>query len=445
MDGSRALHRGAHDADAHRDPELAVGMPFGLGRHRVSVLLVRLLVPPACTPAPTVSLRVSGYRILIDYEAPNYFCQNTGDWPPFYTCTNDIELSSDRITLSQSGYPIRRAWIYYEKGTWDTGIDLPSCAAQTYTAAIKYVCGSGATAVTSIDQLIQANAPACQPPPKDRRSCPAGGGGGAPGIGVGQPINVGSGDVSLTIPLFTIAQSPLSLAFNLAYHSLDPKYPALVSAPVGAGWTHPYAQTLRPVPPDTSVLYHVTAEGYESEYTSSGSGTWTASSPGELRGTVTQSGGQYRLTDLDGTVTAFDVTTGAWLSTTDRWGNSISGTYSGGNLTTLTDSEGRQVTLSYTAGQLTQITLPDSGLWRLGYTGSQLTSIFDPLHTGALAWKTFAYQGTSRLLTGVSDEAGVLLESHGYDGQERGTSSASAAGRNNVTVEYDVPPPASAA
>lgn len=94
---------------------------------------------PACTPAPTVSLRVSGYRILIDYEAPNYFCQNTGDWPPFYTCTNDIEMSSDRITLSQSGYPIRRAWIYYEKGTWDTGIDLPSCAAQTYTAAIKYV------------------------------------------------------------------------------------------------------------------------------------------------------------------------------------------------------------------------------------------------------------------------------------------------------------------
>jgi len=123
---------------------------------------------------------------------------------------------------------------------------------------------------------------------------------------VGEPVNVGSGNVAVTVPLFTLAQSPHSLSFGLTYHSGTPLFPGLVPAPLGLGWNHSFAQTLRPTDPSGRVLYHITAEGFESQYTQSGAGVWTASSPGELRGQVTLAAGQYALTDLDGTVTRFN-------------------------------------------------------------------------------------------------------------------------------------------
>jgi len=281
--------------------------------------------------------------------------------------------------------------------------------------------------------------------PTDRRQCPVGRNGGA-APSAGMPINAGSGDVMVTVPLFTLAQSPLPLSFGLTYHSEQARYPALVSSPVGLGWTHPYAQTLRPVDAAASSLYHLTAEGYESEYARQPDGSWTAASPGELRGRVVAAGGQYQLTDLDGTMTAFDVATGTWLSTTDRWGNALVGGYDAtGNLVSVTDAEGRQVQLAYGGAQLVEITLPGGETWRLGYQGAVLSQVFDPLHAGSQPWRTFGYTpdrlGVVRLLTEERDEAGFLLEGHSYDGRDRGVSSVSEGGRNLVTFEYATPAP----
>lgn len=77
---------------------------------------------------------------------------------------------------------------------------------------------------TSGPQLLTSSEPCGTP---DRGSCPAGGGGRAAGTGVGLPINVGSGDVTTTIPLFAIQQSPLSLAFELTYHSSALSYTSI--------------------------------------------------------------------------------------------------------------------------------------------------------------------------------------------------------------------------
>jgi RHS repeat-associated protein len=278
--------------------------------------------------------------------------------------------------------------------------------------------------------------------PTDRRQCPVGGGGAAPSAGM--PINAGSGDVMVTVPLFTLAQAPLSLGFGLVYHSAPPRYPGLISSAAGLGWTHPFAQTLRPVDAVASSLYHITSEGFESEYARQPDGSWTASSPGELRGRVVTVGGQYQLTDLDGTTTAFAITTGNWLTTTDRWGNSLQGGYdAAGNLVSVTDAEGRQILLAYSGSQLAQITLPGGETWRLIYQGAELAQIFDPLHTGSQPWRSFGYVadrlGVARLLSEERDEAGFLLEGHGYDGLDRGVTSVSEGGRNLVTFEYATP------
>ncbi|HEY6324467.1 MAG TPA: hypothetical protein VJA16_23220, partial [Thermoanaerobaculia bacterium] len=328
------------------------------------------------------------------------------------------------------------------------------------TVTVSGACSAGVPATYTLNLITCGTCPTCPPSPvppfctkttpvtltftcpTDRRQCPVGGGGAA--ASAGMPINAGSGDVMVTVPLFTLAQAPLSLGFDLTFHSEPPRYPGLLSSAVGLGWTHPFAQTLRPVDEVASSLYHITPEGFESEYAKQADGSWTAASPGELRGRVVAVGGQYQLTDLDGTMTAFDITTGHWLQTTDRWGNSLQGGYdAAGNLASVTDAEGRQVQLAYSGAQLAQITLPGGETWRLVYQGGELSQIFDPLHPGSQPWRSFAYVadhlGVARLLSEERDEAGFLLEGHGYDSLDRGLTSVSEGGRNLVTFEYATP------
>src|SRR5579864_3273657 len=384
------------------------------------------------------------YAVSVDYDAPDFFCTADGDWPPGFTCFNDPLFIGDHLVLylGSATSPIdvlSRGFVYFENGTWTTNVTVGCGESKAVSAQITYLTTAGLFSPGEAHtEVIDVTGPPCT----DRRLCSAGAGGAA--TGAAHPINAGSGDVTLTVPLFNLAQSPLSLGFGLTYHSQQPRYPGLVSSPVGLGWTHPYAQTLRPVDRVASSLYHLTAEGYESEYVIQSDGSWLAASPGELRGRVVVAGGRYLLTDLDGTTTAFDTVTGAWLQTTDRWGNTIQGGFDGqGNLMSVTDAEGRQIQLAYCGGQLAQVTLPGGESWRLGYQGSVLAEVFDPLHTGSQPWRTFGYvadsQGVVRLLSAARDEAGVLLEGHAYDGQDRGVSSVSEGGRDQVSFEYATP------
>ncbi len=398
-------------------------------------------IPPAGV-TPTVSIRLVGTRVLIDYDAPGLYCTNTGEWPPNYTCFNDPMIAPDRLTLSNPALGgFRFAFIYFEHGTWDTGYDIPCATTQTLQGGIGYMV-SGGGRVIALSGFVNLTA-TCN----DRHECPAGpsvGPSAGGGVSVALPINVGSGDVMARQPLFGINQAPSSLPFTLTYHSSAPLFPTLVSEPVGKGWTHEYAQTLRPEDGTNNRLYHITAEGYEHEYLRiAPDGFWIAINPGELRGTIAQVGSEYQLTDLNGTVTSFDVATGRWNSTKDRWGNTISGTYTAGQLTTITDSEGRQIQLAYTSGQVT-ITLPDGQLWKLTLgTNNTLTQVFDPLHTGATPWRSYFYQndhlGSLRLLTSIQDDAGKELEAHTYQATtDRGLTSSQAGGtRSNVSIAYD--------
>ena len=402
---------------------------------------------PGNSPAGSATLRVVGRRVFVDYDAPNYYCFDDGAWPIGYcNLGGDIAGTANRLVLYVNDWVEKETWIYFDYGTWDTGYDLP-CPGATpikVEAEVRYVrSGTTSTPYSSGPQFFQLAAPCGTP---DRGSCPAGGDGHAAGTGVGLPINVGSGDVSATIPLFTIKQSPLSLAFDLTYHSSALSYTGIsVPEPLGKGWTHPYNQLLVPIP-STNRLYHYTADGQEHEYTASGS-VWTATRPAELRGTVTVDAGtsEYRLTDLAGTVTSFDQATGRWKSTRDRWGNAISGTYTLGSLTTLTDSAGRQLALAYSSGRLQSITVPDSPnrVWTFSSSGTPalLYSIRDPFHASGNPWRSLAYDGGNRLAA-ISDDAPKLLEGHTYDTQGRGKTSYAEGGQKDyVLVEYDVPLP----
>lgn len=370
-------------------------------------------------------------RFDIEYDFPNNYCQTwdpADTWPiPFPSHNTHLEIFSGTNRLVGTD-------VVFEHGRWSPTHTV-GCGAQDLTVVATTFCAS-----PTQSSVVYSLAAGCRQP--DRQMCPS--------TGVGKPINVGSGDVMATEHLFTIGQDPLSLPFTLTYHSSAPMFPALVSSPAGNGWTHPFAQTLRPEDGTNNRLYHITPEGYESEYLRIAPDTfWIAINPGELRGTITQVGLQYRLTDLSGTVTAFEVTTGNWLSTTDRWGNSISGVYTAGQLTTITDSEGRQVQLAYTSGQVT-ITLPDGNTWKLTLdANNNLTQVFDPMHTGATPWHTYTYTadhlGVVRLLTSIKDDFPQELEGHIYDnvvgtGTDRALTSSQAGGaKSSVTIAYNTP------
>ncbi len=249
--------------------------------------------PPACCTSfhppgssqPAISLRAEptgdGAEVVVDYDAPNYFCQNTGDWPPLYTCVNDPIVSSDHLVLFL-GTPsnivdvLARGFIYYEQGTWHTRIKIPCGGATTVFARIDYLTSSGV--VTAVTPAMALPGGECT----DRKSCPL--------SGVGAPVNVGSGDVSVTVPLFRLAQDPMPLDFSLDYHSERPLAPGLVSSPLGPGWSHSFSDTLRPLGPGGGRLYRLTPEGYEEIYQRQADGSWQASSPGELRARVVASG-----------------------------------------------------------------------------------------------------------------------------------------------------------
>jgi RHS repeat-associated protein len=393
-------------------------------------------VGPGSDGAPSV-------QFTVPYDFPDNYCLvwDTGgpcqasNWP----IPNGLELSSHltRLLISDGTGILVNVPAVFENGVWKPTLGI-SCDGKPHTYEVRITntggfpeCASPTSSATTV--TVSAPSPKlCIPP--DREFCP---------LSFGGPVNVGSGDVGYSVPLFTIAQAPLSLSMSLTYHSGTPRHPALVTSPIAAGWTHTFAQTLRPVDAYRVTLYRVAPTGLEEEYEVQDDGTWKAVVPGERRGTIRQIGAQYQLTDLDGTVTAFDVATGRWFSTTDRWGNTLTGSYSGNDLNTVRDAEGRQLTLSYVSSQLTQITLPDGQTWRLAYPSGQLAQIFDPLHTGSAPWRTLNYgidsTGALTLLTEVRDEGGFLLEGHTYDTLDRGTSSVSEAGRSSATIEYDTP------
>jgi RHS repeat-associated protein len=384
---------------------------------------------------------MSGLRFFVDYDIPNYYCLDSGDWPPGYTCFNDITSGFHTSSLTLVKEPntvVKTAWAYYENGSWDTGTDLTSCG--TYHVTVTMLTTTGPVQTNSPPIVLTPPGIPCPAP--DRGSCPVGGGGQGASTGVAMPINVGSGDVTTTIPLFTIQQSPKPLVFNLTYHSSPLTYASVsVPEPLGKGWTHPFNQALKPIPA-TNRLYHYTADGREFEYTQNGS-AWTASRPAEARGTVTLVSDEYRLTDLDGTVTAFDQATGRWKRTNDRWGNSIQGAPVGSNPTTITDSAGRLLTLTYSSGVLQSISIPDGSearAWSFNYNAGNtlLVGIRDPLHPST-NWRSLAYDGGNRLVS-ITDDAPKMLEGHTYDAQGRGWTSYSEGGnRNFVQVEYDQP------
>ena len=393
----------------------------------------------------------------VPYDFPNNYCQvdaddtlpacGAGIWPP----KNIIEIPAVRLMIvdADTHEILVTAPAVFERGVWMPRINT-GCVASNKTYRIVATnlgeaspsCGPNPTVEASITVEVPDPEGDCNPD----RWCPTCNPGNQPSASGGAPIAFGSGDVSVTEHLFTIAQQPLSLNFSITYHSERPIYPAFVYAPMSNGWTHTFNEFVRPISASRLFLYRVDGEGHETLFEGGPNGPWRPVSPAELAGrqTITLANGQYVLTDVDGNVMRYDAASGHWVSTADRWGNALTGAYDvSGTLTSVSDSEGRAITFAYGAGGVSSVQLPTGETWRFQYDGVSLAAVFDPIHTGTTAWRTYDYvndsKGVARLLAHVRDESGALLEGHTYDGQNRGLTSFSEGNRDSVTVTYTAP------
>jgi RHS repeat-associated protein len=160
------------------------------------------------------------------------------------------------------------------------------------------------------------------------------------------------------------------------------------TAELGRYWSHDYAERLfvaaNPAPA-ASKVYQVTASGIYRTFTDlAGDGLYEGRKPASVYDTLeTAGGGGWTLTSLDGTVKAFDAN-GRWQSTTDRFGNAKTATYTSSQLTQVDFPDSRHEEFTYhPSGKLASLTEVGidgitARIWSYTWTGDDLTRIDMP-------------------------------------------------------------------
>jgi YD repeat-containing protein len=166
---------------------------------------------------------------------------------------------------------------------------------------------------------------------------------------------------------------------------------------------------------------------------------WNVAAPANATAALTMGTSYYTITFQNGEQRLFDNSTGHLIEILDRNGNATTLSYDAqGRLTTVTDPVSRHLYFAYGNGSsylVTSVT-SDVGLaFSYSYDGQgRLTQITRPDQSTV----NFQYNSQS-LITAVTDSNGKILESHTYDTNGRGLTSASANGVDAVTVSYSTP------
>lgn len=393
-------------------------------------------------PVLTVTSNGSGgWNLDVEYYARNIYCNPPADFGDIHE-PNAISyriqvVKINATTLASQGV------VYTIPPYWEHGkVTIPNVDAgcSIYRAVYVVQNAFGQTFAVSSDATSPMGNNANGRPCLRDDSCPIrrpGGSNFGPGgpqppqsgtsPNVGRPINVGSGDMQYTEKLFDVSQPAGSLPFEITYNSRE-----TTVGPLGLGFTHTFAESMRPTSGTTAVRAWRGPSGqlvlFARENHPPTGEIWRPIWPGDAVGRTTFSSAAdtYTYKDLDGTSVAVRNRGGThlWDSTTDRWGNRISGTYTGNTLTQITDAVGRVWNLVYSGTLLMSITDGDGNQWRFTYDGSnRLSAIYDPLHTGTTPWRRFTWVGSPGLLALVSDEADAVLEGHQYDTSLRAISS----------------------
>lgn len=284
-----------------------------------------------------------------------------------------------------------------------------------------YGCLDGYPGTYQYTCLVRTNQ--CMPPP-----CPT------CGVTAGSPVNLATGDTAIEDTDISIPGLGGGLLLKRTWNS---KWPSLLSSPqgmFGANWRTNFEESVF-VGSDHYIRYTFVNGG--------GAGAWSfgytsgtslgIAIPKNMTAGLTWSSSTWTLQFHDGTTKVFNSNTGLLTSIVDRNGNSTQLSYDGSNrLTTVTDAAGRHVYFVYTGSVVAQVNT-DFGI-SLSYTydsQGRLSQVTKPDQSTI----HYTYDQNS-MITSVADAQGKVIESHTYDGMQRGLTSSRANGVEAVTISY---------
>jgi RHS repeat-associated protein len=243
------------------------------------------------------------------------------------------------------------------------------------------------------------------PAPADPCACAPADAGGPTGLHSrmrADPVNTATGAYSeqVTDAALTVFAG-VPFAFTRTYTSLD-----TTAARLGPGWTDPYevGLTFDGTTGDATLR---AGDGARYVFTKNADGTF--STPAGSRSVLASVSGGYQVTTPNRHTYTFN-SAGEVTAITDRHGQGLTFSYTGGLQTGITDAAGHAVALGYTGGLLTSVTLPDGRHVTYSYTSGLLTAVTD---LAGQAWQ-YGYNGAG-LLTTVTDPRGHDLVTNVYD------------------------------
>ncbi len=251
--------------------------------------------------------------------------------------------------------------------------------------------------------------------------------------GVGDPINVSSGDVFEEVNDYeTTGQNKLS--YIRYYNSLS--VASTLASELGSNWRSNYDRFLQFI--SSTLITAERPDGQELNFYNNGGG-WICDS--DVDYTLTPSGTTWTLTDHNDTTEVYDGTFGLLQSIMLRNGYTQTMIYVNGQLATVTDSYTRQLAFTYSNGTVSTVTTPDGLVLTYGYnsvyyTNDQLASV--SYSTSPVTSQHYLYQNSNQpyALTSVQDENGATYRSWTYDGLGRGLTSQMGSAANLTTATY---------
>ncbi len=226
-------------------------------------------------------------------------------------------------------------------------------------------------------------------------------------------VHVGSGNMVERSRDAVVSTTGPPLAVDRTYNSFDPR-----DGMFGLGWSTPF-ETQAIADPSSGDVVIIRGDGRREGYFSNGNGTFDTP-VGYVSTLISTVGGGWLLTDKDGTVHVFD-TAGRLVSIADRYGRTLSLTYTAGEVSSVTDvASGRSLTFAYTAGHVTQVSTPTvsgpgySGalVWNYTYDAGRLTAACDPRdnNTSTGSCTRYEYDPGNRLNRVVRPEGNDALQ-----------------------------------
>lgn len=238
-----------------------------------------------------------------------------------------------------------------------------------------------------------------------------------------------SGIVNHDQELFTTKGGMQNIAINLFYKSL-PGY----NGSLGIGWSHNYDIFLTIYSTGDGSIVLNTGSGDKHYYTKNGSNY--DSTAGDTSVLTAVSGG-YKITFRDGSSYNFN-SSGKITSLADRFGNVISFTYTGNDLTGITDPSWKTSTFAYeqstTPHRINTITDPYGNVYTFTYQGSNLYRVTNPAATTGAAQGYWEYQyNAAGLLQSKLDPNGYI-SSYSYYSDKRMQTATDPNGRTRTIV-----------